>query len=257
MASYMRSSYAWALTGVFAAIHFVVTLLPFSLSVSGTGVISFGMVSSVIVGFLLGPLYGTLAVLVGSFLGMFADPALMVIGLATPIATAAGALSAGLIRVKKPVYVIAIYLLAMIIYLAGPIGTLVPEFLWFHIIVIYLALILYVPYTESRIYSEIDFSHRSSTRALFLLALVAVCIDQAVGSAIGAVYLVYVVGLSTSTVAGFWTAITFVYPVERLIGALIAAVILAALTESISSGYFQLPGMRTEEDNYQEMEPIQ
>ncbi len=253
MASYMRSSYAWALTGVFAAIHFVVTLLPFSLSVSGTGVISFGMVSSVIVGFLLGPLYGTIAVLVGSFLGMFLDPALMVIGLATPIATAAGALTAGLIRVKKPVYVIAIYLLAMITYLLGPIGLLVPEFLWFHIIVFLLSLILFVPFTRKRIYSEIDFSRRASTRALFLVALIAVCMDQAVGSSIGAFYLVYALGLSTSTVAGFWTAVTFVYPVERLIGALIAAVILAALTESISSGYFQLPGMRTEEGNYQEM----
>lgn len=257
MAGYMKSSYAWALTGVFAAIHFVVTLLPFSLSVSGTGVISFGMVSSVIVGFLLGPLYGTIAVLVGSFLGMFVDPALMVIGLATPIATAAGALSAGLIRVKEPEYVVAIYFSAMMVYLIGPIGPLVPEFLWFHVIVLLLSLVLLVPFTRKRIYSEIDFSRRASTRALFLVALVSVCIDQAVGSAIGAAYLVYAVGLSTSTVAGFWTAVTFIYPVERLIGALIAAIILAALTESISSGYFQLPGMVTEENNYQEIEANQ
>jgi hypothetical protein len=253
MASYFESgTYPWALTGVFAAVHFVVTLLPFSISVSGTGVISFGMISSVIVGFLLGPVYGTVSVLVGSFLGMFVDPALMVIGLATPIATASGALSVGFIRVKKPVYAIAVYFLALIIYLVGPIGLLVPEVLWFHIIVILLALVFIIPFTKKKLFNEIGFSSKTSTRAIFLIALVGVCVDQAVGSAIGSYYLVYALGLDINLVAGWWTAITFIYPVERFIGALIATVILAALTESISGGYFSLPGMPAEEGSGQE-----
>ncbi|MFW9800730.1 MAG: hypothetical protein ACFFD9_09855, partial [Candidatus Thorarchaeota archaeon] len=101
MSDFRRSgAYPWALTGIFAAVHLVITLIPYSLSVSGTGVISFGMISASIVGYLLGPFFGTVSVLIGSYLGIFINPEVALLGLTTPIATATGALAAGLLRVR-------------------------------------------------------------------------------------------------------------------------------------------------------------
>ncbi|MFW9919620.1 MAG: hypothetical protein ACFFED_08475 [Candidatus Thorarchaeota archaeon] len=255
MGEYFKAgAYPWALTGIFAALHLVITLIPFSLSVSGTGAISFGMISAAIVGYLLGPFYGTLSVLIGSYIGIFINPEIAVIGLTTPIATAAGALAAGLIRIKKAEFVVGIYIVAMVAYLVGPIGILVPEALWFHVIVFLFSLLLVLPFTKKRLNNEIGLSKSTSTRALFLVVLIAVCVDQAVGSAIGSFYLIYVAGLDIALVSTFWVAVVFVYPVERIIGALIATFILATLIESISSGYFRLPGTPAEEDLNQELE---
>lgn len=255
MGEYFKSgAYPWALTGIFAALHLVITLIPFSLSVSGTGAISFGMISAAIVGYLLGPFFGTISVLIGSYIGIFINPEIAVIGLTTPIATAAGALAAGLIRIRKAEYVVVVYLIAMLVYLIGPIGLLVPEALWFHIIVFLLSLLFVIPFSKKKINHEIGLSKATSTRALFLVVLIAVCVDQAVGSAIGSFYLVYIAGLDISLVSTFWVAVVFIYPVERIIGALFATFILATLNESLSSGYFRLPGTPADEVQIQELE---
>ena len=235
-------SYPWALTGIFAAFHLIITLIPFSLSVSGTGFISFGMISATIVGFLLGPFFGPISVLIGSYLGIFMNPEIAILGFATPIATAGGALAAGLIRSKKPFIAILIYAVSMVVYVISPLGFLVPEFLWFHIIVFSLSLLFVIPFTKGKIEQELELSKTTSTRTLILLALVSVCIDQAIGSAIGPYYLIYVLGLDVNLVASFWIAVVFIYPVERIIGAIIITFLLGSISESISSGYFQLPG---------------
>ena len=62
-------AYPWALTGIFGAFHLVLTFLPFTVLGMGGGFLTWGMISAAIVGFLLGPFYGTVAVLVGSFIG--------------------------------------------------------------------------------------------------------------------------------------------------------------------------------------------
>jgi hypothetical protein len=113
MSFYQSKTYSWALTGIFSAIHFDITIIPFSLAIGVQGVISLGMISGPLVGFLLGPFYGTIAVLIGSILAMFANPLLAVLGPFTPIATASGALAAGLFRTGKPIGVTGIHLLSV------------------------------------------------------------------------------------------------------------------------------------------------
>lgn len=242
MSDFRRSgAYPWALTGIFAAVHLVITLIPFSLSVSGTGAISFGMISASIVGYLLGPFFGTISVLIGSYLGIFINTEIALLGIATPIATAAGALAAGLLRVRKPIFIPIIYVAAMILYLISPIGLLVPELLWFHVIVFILSFLFLVPKISERIFDELEMKKTITARALFLFALVAVTLDQIVGSAIGTYYLVFVAGFDVSLVSTWYVAAVFIYPVERILGSIIIVFILKALVESLSTAYFDLP----------------
>jgi hypothetical protein len=242
LSDFRRSgAYPWALTGIFAAVHLVITLIPFSLSVSGTGAISFGMISASIVGYLLGPFFGTISVLIGSYLGIFINTEIALLGIATPIATAAGALAAGLLRVRKPIFIPIIYVAAMILYLISPIGLLVPELLWFHVIVFILSFLFLVPKISERIFDELEMKKTITARALFLFALVAVTLDQIVGSAIGTYYLVFVAGFDVSLVSTWYVAAVFIYPVERILGSIIIVFILKALVESLSTAYFDLP----------------
>ena len=70
MSGFTKSvAYPWALTGIFGAFHLVLTFIPYSVLGMGGGFLTWGMVSAPIVGFLLGPFYGTIAVLAGSLIG--------------------------------------------------------------------------------------------------------------------------------------------------------------------------------------------
>ncbi|MBE0526428.1 MAG: hypothetical protein IH631_05760, partial [Candidatus Thorarchaeota archaeon] len=81
MSGFSRSiSYPWALTGIFGAVHFVITLIPFNIALGGGGEISFGLVSAPIIGFLLGPFFGVISVLIGSLLAIFINPGIAILG---------------------------------------------------------------------------------------------------------------------------------------------------------------------------------
>ncbi|MFX0107551.1 MAG: hypothetical protein ACFE7R_04640 [Candidatus Hodarchaeota archaeon] len=242
MSSFTKSNaYPWALTGIFGALHLVLTLIPFSLSVSGTGAISFGMVSATILGYLLGPFYGTVSVLIGSYIGITINPELALLGPFTPLATAAGALAAGMMRAKKPTIIPILYLIGIVLYLLSPVGPLVPELIWFHTIALILSLLFVVPPISKKMLGEIELEGRVTTRALFVFALVAVTLDQIIGSAIGTYYLVHIAGFDLALVITWYIGAIFIYPVERIIGAVIITVVLSAVIESLSSSYFQLP----------------
>ena len=128
-------AYPWALTGIFAAVHLVITLIPFTIAIGGGGSISFGMVSAPIIGFLLGPFFGVIAVVIGSILAMFINSSIAILGPFTVLATAAGAFAAGAMRTKIRITVPIIFIVAFGIYLASPVGVAVPLFIWFHLIV--------------------------------------------------------------------------------------------------------------------------
>ncbi|NHJ13916.1 MAG: hypothetical protein EAX95_09565 [Candidatus Thorarchaeota archaeon] len=234
-------AYPWALTGVFAALHLVITLIPFSLSISGTGIISFGMISATIVGFLLGPFFGVISVLIGSYLAMFFNIELAVIGFATPIATAAGALAAGLIRTRNTAFIPLFYAVTMALYFLSPLGFVVPELIWFHLIALALSILFVIPKTRDTLLGELELNKASTVRALFLLAIVCVTLDQLVGSTIGAFYFILFVGAPLEAIAPFYVSAVFIYPIERLIGSAVIVVVLGALIESLSSAYFTLP----------------
>ena len=254
---YIRSkAYPWALSGIFGAVHLVITLLPYSIALGGWGQISFGLVSAPIIGFLLGPFFGVIAVIIGSLIAMFINPAIAILGLFTVIATAAGAFAAGILRTKGRVVVPGLYLVAMSLFLISPIGPLIPEFLIFHFIVFLLSLVFLVP-VISKNFLEPLMSGRSYNRlmglgAFWLLSIVAVTLDNVVGSAIGAYYFSVAFSMDPTTLAGLFALGIPVIPIERLVGSFFVALILAALAEVLARANFGLPLSRV--GNYELLE---
>lgn len=243
---YTRSvAYPWALTGIFAAVHLIITLLPYSIAVGGGGEISFGLVSAPILGFILGPFFGVIAVIIGSLIAMFINPAIAILGLFTVIATAAGAFAAGVIRTKVRVAVPLLYLAAMGLFLISPIGPLIPEFLIFHFIVFLMSLVFLVPAISKNflepLMSDKNYNRLLGLVAFWILSIVAVTLDNVVGSAIGAYYFGIAFGMDPTTLAGLFALGIPLIPIERLIGSVIVALILVALAEVLARADFGLP----------------
>ncbi|MGY5871190.1 MAG: hypothetical protein RTV72_03005 [Candidatus Thorarchaeota archaeon] len=245
MSSFRKSmAYPWALTGIFGAVHLVITLIPFNLSVGGGGEISFGLVSAPIVGFLLGPFFGVIAVLIGSLLAIFINFGIAILGPFTVVATAAGAFAAGAMRTKIRIIIPITFLLAMAIYLISPIGVLVPAFIWFHFIVFLISLLFIIPKTSTRLIEPLNLNI-STVRwfrfgSVWLFCLVAVTLDQVVGSAIGGWYFV-LLGADAAFMAGFFEVAILLYAFERIIGSILVALVVFALTEVLSRADYGLP----------------
>lgn len=237
-------AYPWALTGIFAALHLVITLIPFTVAFGG-GEISFGMISAPLVGFLLGPFYGVIAALIGSILAMFINPGIAAIGPFTVLATAAGALGAGLIRSRKPHAVPLLFLISMVVYLASPVGVIVPGFIWFHAVAFALSLMFLIPSISSYLRKGMEFQQGSnpivSAISIWMLSVVAVTLDQAVGSALGPYYFVYILGADAAFIGGFFEVAIILYAIERLIGSIILAALLVALGVILSRSNLGLP----------------
>ena len=236
-------AYPWALIGVFAALHLVITLIPYNIAFGG-GEISFGMVSAPLVGFLLGPLFGTVAVLVGSIIGMFMHAEIAVMGPFTVLATVAGAFAAGMIRSKKPHIVPILYLLAMAMYLVSPIGILVPEYVWFHAAAFLISLFFVVPEVSKTLQDSLNPQKGRRTRfvvSIWLLSVVSITMDHAVGSAIAPYYFVTLLGNESAAFAGFFEFAILLYPLERLVGSFILTAILVPLAEILSQSNLGIP----------------
>ena len=246
MSNYTRSmAYPWALTGIFSAVHLVITLIPFNMSVGGGGEISFGLVSAPIVGFLLGPFFGVIAVLIGSLIAMFINPLIALIGPFTVIATIAGAYAAGTMRTKLRVTIPLFYLIAMGAFLLSPIGSLLPQFIIFHFIVFLLSLIFLVPKISGKLIEplklEQNFNRMYAFVAMWLLSIIAVTLDNVVGSALGAYYFIIAYGMDPTALAALFAGGIPLIPIERLVGSVIIAIILAALAEVLVRVDFGLP----------------
>ena len=234
-----------ALLGIFAAVHLVITLIPFTISFGGGAAISFGLVSAPILGFLLGPFYGVIAVLIGSAIAISLNQALAVIGPFTILATAAGAFGAGAFRTNLRYSVPLLFGINMALYLLSPIGALVPMFIWFHFVILLLSLLFVIPGISSKLTEYLGFVHSSSRIpklfSIWVLSVISVTLDQATGSALGPYYFVWGLGLPAPTIAVYFDLAVFVYPIERLLGSIIVAVILLALGEALSRTDFGLP----------------
>lgn len=244
MTEFTRSvAYPWALTGIFGAVHLVITLIPFNLSVGGGGEISFGLVSAPIVGFLLGPFFGVIAVLIGSLIAMLINSGIAVIGPLTALATAAGAFAAGAMRTKIRISVPIFFIISMGIYIISPVGTAVPAFIWFHIVAFLLSLLFIIPKISGMLIKPLNLKMDTNKWKMFvsiwMFSIVAVTLDQAVGSAIGGWYLPPLYGLDG--IVGYFQVAILLYAFERIIGSIIVSLIIYALVEGLSRGDFGLP----------------
>lgn len=236
-------TYQWALTGVFAALHFVVSMLPAASAVGGT--ITWGWVSAPLIGFLLGPFWGIISVGIGSTLAMFAFPGMALMSVLTPLAPMAGAFTAGTIKMRRPLRVYLLFVGAIVMFLIGPIGTLASGFLWLHVVTLFLSLAFVLPRVSPKLNNGLSFSHETSTAAttlaVWLMGFTAVMADHLVGSTLFVYYMFYIGSYSSIVLAGWFLPITFIYPIERAIASVVFAVLGLVIGKSVAGAHFELP----------------
>ncbi|MFW9956499.1 MAG: hypothetical protein ACFFCT_00390 [Candidatus Odinarchaeota archaeon] len=259
MSEFKRSvAYPWALTGIFAAFHFVTSMLPYSVLGTGGGFLSWGMISAPIVGFLLGPFFGTISILIGSILNVIVfNPGEILGPVVLTLAPASGALAAGLLRANKPVGVVAIYLIGLVVFLIGPIGLHAYPYLWLHTISLLLVFLFIIPQARRFLLKGLHFKKEGSPAitvfSVWLMAFIALLADNLIGGAIGTYYFAYILLFDIPGLASVYMGIALVYPVERIIASIIVAGVALAVGHVLAKSYFDLPVLPTQQITIEEL----
>jgi len=259
MSEFKRSiAYPWALTGIFAAFHFVTSMLPYSVLGTGGGFLSWGMISAPIVGFLLGPFFGTISILIGSILNVIVfNPGEILGPVVLTLAPSSGALAAGLLRANKPVGVIAIYLIGFIVFLIGPLGLLAYPYLWLHAITLLLVFPFVIPRTRRLLLRGLHFAKEGNSAitlfSVWLMSFIALIADNLIGGAIGTYYFVYILLSDPTGLAVVYMGIALVYPVERIIASVIVAGVALSVGYVLAKSYFDLPVLPTRQMTIEEL----
>jgi hypothetical protein len=251
-------AYPWALTGVFAAFHFVMSMLPYSVLGTGGGFLSWGMISAPIVGFLLGPFFGTISILIGSILNVLVfNPGEILGPVILTLAPASGAFAAGLLRANKPFGVIAIYLIGFIVFLVGPVGLIAYPYLWLHAITLLLIFSFVVPRTRRLLLRGLHFAKEgnpvTTLFSVWLMSFIALIADNLIGGAIGTYYFVYVLLFDPTGLATVYIGLALVYPIERIIASAIVTVVALAVGYALARSYFDLPVLPTKQMTIEEL----
>lgn len=260
MSGFVNSkSYPWALTGIFAAFHLILSIIPAFPGVGG-GAISLGMISGPLVGFLLGPIYGTISVLIGSILGIWLNPTVPLLGPFSVIPPTVGALVAASIRGKgkKPLLALAAMAGSFVLFLISPIGISAIGFLWLHSIATLSVLLFLIP----KVSDSFDVKEGSLLNfgklfvALWLLSFIAVMADHLIGSGIGIFYFVYVFEMPIADLEFiFMSIVLLVYPIERLVMCTILAVVLFGVHIGLARSEFRVPLIQEDSVGYLELSP--
>ncbi|MHA2228520.1 MAG: hypothetical protein ACXADL_05060 [Candidatus Thorarchaeota archaeon] len=247
MSGFTKSiAYPWALTGVFAAFHLVLTFIPYSVLGMGGGFLTWGMVSAPIVGFLLGPFFGSIAVLIGSFIGTGVFNLGGILGPIVPVfAPTAGAFAAGALRTGHTRELFVVYLLAIVGFMVGPIGVSAFIFIWLHLITLAIISILLVPKIRDKLKEATTFEKGRTLLlmplGIWLFSFIALLSDHVVGNIFGIYYFFYFGAIDAATLTVWWLPITFVYPVERLVASVILAFVVIAAGKAIVQAGLELP----------------
>jgi len=247
MSGFTKSqAFAWALTGIFAAFHLVLTFIPYSVLGMGGGFLTWGMVSAPIVGFLLGPFYGTISVLLGSFIGTGIFNLGGILGPIVPVfAPTAGAFAAGALRTGRSRPLFVVFLIAVLGYVVSPIGIEAFIFIWLHLITLLIVLVLMIPKVMNKLSEATTFEKGRNAMlmpiAIWLFSFAALMTDHIVGNTSSVFYFAYFLGWDPATLVAAWIPITFVYPVERLVASIILAVVVIAVGEATVQTGLELP----------------
>jgi hypothetical protein len=118
-------------------------------------------------------------------------------------------------------------------------------FIWFHLVALCLSLLFLIPGVSTKFLDALEFRKQGnlaiSAVAVWIVSIVAVTLDQAVGSGMGPYYFVNILGLDAAFIGGFFEFAIVIYAIERLIGSLILAIVLFALGVVLASSNLGLP----------------
>ena len=212
----MKPTVRVALVAVFAALQATLGVIPYALTLGVSGQITLGLVGGSLIGLLLGPVTGGLAVLVGSLVGVFLNPGGALFGFLTPLAPFLGAVSAGCVKKRRGYLASIIIAAALVVFAAHPYGRETFAYAWLQVVA---AAVAFLPLDRL---ARVEPSKRDLMKSEFLIpvaAFVGVMTDHAVGSAVAMWY------FSPAIPPEFWFAAMPVYPIERIVATVIVTVI--------------------------------
>ena len=217
----------------FAALYAILYSLPIFpiIGLSGAAITAAAIMAP-ITGITLGPFLGMLSAVLGGaivfFIGRFS--------LLNLIATSVAALFAGLLYTGKRGLCIVFYLLLFGAFGFYPsIGPfwLYPFMTWFQIIVFLILLSPLYPYTFRRVRNLT--SNEKSFPAFFLMALVSTLAGQIAGSLTFEIMFWPALIREIEAWLEIWRVVTWIYPVERVITALLSTIIGIPLFKALKS----------------------
>ena len=217
------SSVEIALIAVFAALQAILSLFPLTLTIGVSGQITLGVIGGPLIGVLLGPAVGGAAVLLGSLIGVFANPAGAVFGVWTVLPPLMGAVGAGLVRSGKSYLCGALFLVSILSFYTNPVGREVLIYPWLHVVAMVVAFSP-IGLKAGAWFRSTD--ARKQATGVAVSIFLGVLLDHIVGSAIAVWYY-------PMLTAPIWYAIVLVYPVERLVAFTIATVIAVPINSSL------------------------
>jgi hypothetical protein len=205
-----------SIIGVFAALHAVVSLLPFTLSIGVSGQITLGVITAPLIGILAGPFIGGIAVMIGSFVAGFMNPAGAIFGLASFVPPTIGAVGAGSVRSSRSYLAGMVIVISVLVFYAHPYGREVFYYPWLQLVA---AAICFLPISNT--YRRgFDSSEVKKIAPVFVVAaFVGTLADHASGSAMGIWYFSAFLGPE------IWKAIAFVYPIERVVATILCSLV--------------------------------
>ncbi|MHA2351896.1 MAG: hypothetical protein ACXAC0_10265 [Candidatus Thorarchaeota archaeon] len=247
------NTYSWALASIFGAIQFVIVILPFKIAVSVMGsYLPLYLISASVIGYLLGPRYGAVAVFIGTLIGgifhpLFTEPTFGGLRYFIAIAPTSGALVAGLIKTKRFTRVPVVYfvaILAMVVFsvIVKPLAFTTLIFLWFHLVSFISTLPFFLQRFRNGFANGLDLfpSMKSLLGGLTIwyLLLTSVMVSLLFELALKTNYLAVFTLLAnpeySSTIlvfldayfSRFYSSTIFVYPIETILSSIIGWVII-------------------------------
>ncbi len=223
-----------ALVICFSALYTYFSFIPaFPIVGLQGGAITLAAITAPIIGIILGPYLGMLSTLLGGIVGLFFAPAFFPPSFVSGIVTA---VFAGMLYTNRRSLCIFMYFSLLFFFgfypFVGPVW-LYPPFMWFHIIGF---LVLVSPLYSVASKNMRNFNNNSKLlSAFFIVFLTSTLSGQIAGSLIFEItsWPIFIADVNFWT--KLWQLLTWVYPIERIIIALIATFIGVLLYKVLKS----------------------
>lgn len=222
-----------ALTVSFTALYTVLSFLPLSQVIGLFGkAITAATIIAPIIGIIIKPKLGVISTLLGGAIGLLVNPYFSLLGLVGGVITA---LCAGLLSSGKHATCIFTYFSLLFLFgfypFVGPVW-LYPPLMWFQIT----GFLILVSPIQSMAVKHLKSNNTSRLLlALFITFLTSTLAGQIAGSLIFELLSWPVFVVDVNAWKAIWQVTTFLYPVERLMIAFIAAFIGASLYKVLKS----------------------
>jgi hypothetical protein len=219
-----------ALIVVFAALHTVLSSLPYTIAIGVDGAITLGVITVPLMGIILGPISGGIAAIIGSVIAMFINPSGAIFGPASFLPATIGAMSAGFAFEKRGYISAALLLAAIIGFYIHPYGMEAIGYPFLHIIAVVVALIFS---TRLAVWS----TELSDVKKLGVGITVAAFVGTLTDNIVGSTLAIWMFDLE----AAVWNLVMFIYPLERIAAVIITVLIALPLYYSLrKSGILSL-----------------